>query len=101
MTNSKKFCLSDADDRFIVRFSRSVNRSKIFYSSIGLALTWAMIFFALAMIYQEHRLFLSAIVLGVMGFNGIMLSRRFKRLLSIITQMQEHIAKLESGESPE
>lgn len=101
MTNSKNFCLNDADDRFLVRFSNGVERSKIFYCSIGLALCWVAIFFGLAMKYQEHRLLVSAIVLGVMGFNGIVLSRRFKRLHSIITQMQGHIAKLESGESPE
>ena len=98
MTNSKKFCLSDADDRFLVRFSKSLKGSKIFYFIIGLALCGAAVLFGLAMKRHDHRLVWNSIFIGAIGVQLILLMRKFGRLNSIITEMQEHIAKLESDE---
>jgi hypothetical protein len=98
VTNSKNFCLSDADDRFLVRFSRSIKGSKIYYFSIGLALCWAAVIFGLAIKRHDHRLVGSSIFLGAIAVQLILISQKFRRLHSIITQMQEHIAKLEGDE---
>lgn len=100
MSHSEKFRLSDADDRFMVRFTKHVN-AFLSVPVISLIFLLAGINLALGVRFKYVINFIMAAVFAAAGIQEIFILRKFRRLHAIIMQMQEHIARIERDESRE
>jgi hypothetical protein len=96
MTDLEKFRLSDGDNKFIIRFTKIMRRAYLMNAGIVLIFILAAIHILLGMRFKYDIDFILAAVFAAGGIQTIVVLRKYKRLFSIITQMQEHIAKLES-----
>jgi uncharacterized membrane protein len=96
VTDLEKFRLSDGDNKFLIRFSKFMQKTYLINVCIVLIFILAAIHIVLGIRFKYSVDFILAAVFAAGGIQTIIVSRKYMRLYTIITQMQEHIAKLQS-----
>lgn len=96
MADIGTFQLNEADQTFITRFSKYIHHCQITVIAIILWFILGLIRLVLAIIFGYTIDYLMAAVCISAGICLTFILRRSKRLFSIISQMQDHIARLEA-----
>ncbi len=92
----ERFRLSDRDNKFMIRFTKFMQRGYQMNVCIVLIFILAAVAFAHGMQFKYDVDFIVTVFFLGAGITMIFVWRKYRRLYSIIVQMQEHITKLES-----
>ena len=95
MLELKKIILSEAEDKFLVRFEKYVKKIYLNYITVGVSACTAMVSLIIGVVLSRKELFLVTIFFGGIGINIFLLSRKYQMLFKIISKMKQHITELE------
>ncbi len=93
MADKDIFRLNDADDKFISKFTKYMQRSRFIVGVLVLIFISALIHLALGIRFGHLIDYIMASVFVSAGISMSLIYRTFKRLYSIIMQMQNQIDK--------
>lgn len=95
MNNDINFNLTEADNQFVMRIEKSINRKKLFYVAICLSFIADISQMMSGTIYKQPERYCISLIWIIICIQGILISYLFKRFYSIITKLKCRIIELE------
>ena len=86
--------LTEDEQKYLLKFEKSVEKIYWNYISLGLLLCVAMVGLIIAIVKKRNEGFLIAIISGGIGLNLFLLSRSYQKLYAIIKKMKQYISEL-------
>ena len=88
--------LTEDEQRYLLKFEKSVEKIYWNYISVGLSLCVAMVGLIIAIAQKRNEGFLIAIISCGIGFNLFLLSRTYQKLYTIIRKLKQYIIEMET-----
>jgi predicted membrane channel-forming protein YqfA (hemolysin III family) len=89
--NSNALKLSESDNKFLMKFQKSVKKIYINYISVGLLACAAIFGVVIGIVRKEKDHFLMAVIFAGMAVILFLISRKYQKLYKIISKLKPDI----------